>query len=159
MRLMTTVAIRLAQNDADFRDLHALLVEYEHDLPPRLRHGSVPVTSALKNAYARRDAAFLATFEKDVIGCVAVADIEPGTAVMIRLFVKPQHRGRGAARALVTSALNFLKERRYARVVLDTDKTLLTAAYRLYRSLGFEECEAYGPVDYENPTFMELHLE
>lgn len=153
-----TVTVRRAETEADFRNLHALLVEYENDLPPKLRHGRVPDTGELQETYAQRDAAFLASFEGNSIGCVAVAKIEKRTAVMIRLFVKPAHRGHGAARALVIAAMNFLKQVRYARVVLDTDKDLLPAAYRLYRSLGFEECGPYGSVDYESSTFMELHL-
>jgi ribosomal protein S18 acetylase RimI-like enzyme len=155
---MTTVAIQRAESDADFRSLHALLVEYENDLPPRLRHGRVPERDELAESYAQRDAAFLARFEGAPAGCVAVAKIAEGTAVMIRLYVKPLHRGRGAARALVSAALDFLKQEGYARVVLDTEKDVLAAAYRLYQSFGFEECAPYGIVDYQNPTFMELYL-
>lgn len=155
---MTTVAIRRAESGGDFNSLHALLVEYENDLPPRLRHGRVPEENELAHSYARRDAAFLASFEGEPIGCVAVAKIAEGTAVMIRLYVKSLHRGRGAARALVSAALDFLKHERYVRVVLDTEKDVLAAAYRLYQSFGFEECAPYGMVDYQNPTFMELYL-
>jgi hypothetical protein len=58
----------------------------------------------------------------------------------------------------VAEALTFLRESGYRRVVLDTDKERLRAAYELYGSLGFSECEPYGPVDYASPTFMELRL-
>jgi hypothetical protein len=47
---------------------------------------------------------------------------------------------------------------RYARIALDTERERLPAAYALYASLGFRDCEPYGPVSYENPTFMELPL-
>jgi len=48
---------------------------------------------------------------------------------------------------------------RGARLVLDTARERLRAAYELYRSLGFRECEPYGAVDYRCPTFMELRLD
>jgi ribosomal protein S18 acetylase RimI-like enzyme len=156
--MAASVIVQRAETEADFGILHALLVEYENDLPAPLRHGRVPEANELANSYSQRDAAFLARFEGEAIGCVAVAKMVEGTAVMIRLYVTHARRGRGAARALVVAALDFLRGERYVRVVLDTDKEALSAAYRLYQSLGFEECAPYGSVDYQNPTFMELYL-
>ena len=89
-------------------------------------------------------------------GCVAVTEIDLETAVLKRLFVRSCYRGVGAARALIETALAFLRDRGYRRVVLDTEKERLRPAYELYRSLGFEECAPYGEVDYRFPTFMEL---
>ena len=43
-------------------------------------------------------------------------------------------------------------------VVLDTHAERLPAAYGLYLSLGFSDCDAYGTVDYACPTYMELRL-
>lgn len=151
-------AIRRAQSDADFVAFHALLGEYEQDLPPKLRHGVVASVNAVQRTYAGRDAAFLATLDGNVIGCVAVASLDGEAAILMRLFVTPQSRGLGAARTLVTAAIDFVREAGYARVVLDTEKALLPAAYELYRSMGFAECAPYAAVEYDNPTFMELHL-
>ncbi len=93
-----------------------------------------------------------------VAGCVAVSEIGLEIAVLKRLFVRPRYRGAGAARALVEVALAFSRGHGYRRVVLDTEKRRLRPAYELYRSFGFEECAAYGEVDYRCPTFMELKL-
>jgi ribosomal protein S18 acetylase RimI-like enzyme len=153
-----TVEVRRAQSEADFGRLYELLIEYEAALAPELRHGCVSGPERLKRAYVKENAAFLAASEGHDIGCLAVKRLDRATAVMQRLFVKPQHRGMGAARALVEAALAFLRNRRYTRVVLDTDKAQLNAAYRLYRSLGFEECAPYGAVSYGCPTFMERYL-
>ena len=79
-------------------------------------------------------------------------------ALLLRLFVTPKSRGHGAARSLVSAAVEFLREGGYRRVVLDTHKEQLEPAYRLYRSLGFEECEPYRAVTYDCPTFMELRV-
>lgn len=134
------------------------MIEYEEKLPADLRHGVVPDLGSVRHAYGDPNAAFLATDERDAVGCVAVTRLDGSTALVLRLFVRPQARGSGAGRKLVDAALAFLRDRGYARVVLDTDKARLSTAYNLYRSLGFTECEPYGPVDYASPTYMELDL-
>jgi GNAT superfamily N-acetyltransferase len=152
------VTIRRVHEEIDFRQLHDLFVEYEAGLPKELRHGSVPDEPALRETYERRDAAFVATCDGSPIGCVAVTKFDAETALMVRLFVQPQSRGLGAARSLVGAAIAFAREQGRRRIVLDTNKEQLMPAYRLYRSLGFEECEPFATVTYEFPTFMELRL-
>lgn len=141
-----------------FEALHALLVEYERELPPDLRHGAEPALDEVKRSYAAPNAAFVARFGEDYGGCVVVRVLDGATAILQRLFVQPRHRGRGAARALSIAAIEFARECGCSRIVLDTDAQRLPAAAALYRSLGFAECEPYGKVDYENPTFMALQL-
>ena len=150
--------IRRAQSDADFARLHGILIEYEADLPPELRHGSVPSVADLQDEYAGRRAAFVALSNDAAIGCVAVTALDPTTAVLLRLFVSPQGRRRGVARSLVEAAIAFARENGYDRMTLDTHKAQLPAAYRLYQSLGFVECRPLTEVTYECPTFMELSL-
>ena len=150
--------IRQVQGKRDFRDFHELLIEYEAALPPVLRHGSVPGMDELEMTYRGRSAAFLAEAAGRAIGCVAVSELDARTGVIMRLFVRPESRGAGAARALVLRALEFLETSGYGRVVLDTDKERLPAAYRLYQTLGFTECGPYATVSYPCPTFMERRL-
>jgi GNAT superfamily N-acetyltransferase len=153
-----TIAVRRPELDADFVRLAALFVEYESELPAELRHGSVPPIRDLAEIYAGRSAAFIGQREGEAIGCVAVKELDDRTAVVQRLFVRPDGRGRGAARCLVTAAIRFAREAGYGRLVLDTNKERLMPAYLLYRSFGFEDCPQYAAVSYESPTFMELLL-
>lgn len=74
------------------------------------------------------------------------------------MFVQTAYRGRGLARALMEALIEAARGSGFTRIVLDTDREQLNAAYQLYRSLGFTDCEPYGEVDYETPTFMELRL-
>lgn len=152
-----SVEVRRAHGESDLRVLHDLFVEYEADLPVNLRHGAVPDFATLQEIY-KRDAAFLAINNGKPIGCVAVKKIDPQSALMLRLFVQPKGRGLGAARSLVIATIEFAREQRHQRIVLDTNKEQLEPAYRLYRSLGFEECEPFTTVSYECPIFMELRL-
>jgi putative acetyltransferase len=150
--------IRKVATSDDFRQFHAVVSEYEASLPEDLRHGIVGDIASVVQAYAEPNAAFLATGNDLVGGCVALTRFDPITAMVVRLYVKPAARGQGVARLLVNAVLDFARGHGYARVVLDTDKERLAAAYRLYESLGFKECAPYGPVDYDNPTYMELIL-
>lgn len=156
------VNVRRAQSDSDFRRLYRLFVAYEDDLPPSLRHGRVPNIPAIAETFSPPNAAFIAAHGQTAIGCVALKRAQgegaAATAVLLRLFVSPAHRRLGAARGLVTAAISFARIAGFERLVLDTHKGQLAAAYRLYRSLGFEECGAHGEVSYECPTFMRLQL-
>lgn len=156
------VAVRLAHSDSDFHQLHRLFVEYEAGLPPPLRHGSVPDMHAIRQTFSPPNAAFVATHDELAIGCAAVKragdDRQAMTAVLLRLYVRPESRRLGAARLLVTSAIAFARDAGFCRLVLDTEKSKLESAYRLYRSLGFEECAPFAAVSYDAPTFMELVL-
>lgn len=153
-----TSAIHRIACERGFRDLHHLFREYELELPPPLRHGVVPSVRELQDAYAEPNAAFLATHDGVPAGCVAVTLLDRETGLLRHLFVQPQSRKFGVARALVEEVLAFARRGGRRRIVLDTDKEVLQPAYRLYRALGFAECAPHGPVSYDRPTYMELLL-
>ena len=150
--------MRAVAGEAEFRALRGLFVEYEADLPAHLRHGAVPGLAKLIGTYAGNNRAFLAMADGAAIGCVAVREFDRQSALLLRLYVKPAHRGLGVARTLVESVIGFARERNRRRVILDTNKAALDPAYRLYRSMGFAECEPFSAVTYACPTFMELRL-
>jgi GNAT superfamily N-acetyltransferase len=74
------------------------------------------------------------------------------------LYVVPNARGTGTGRALLEACIAFSRDGGYRRVVLDTHRHRLKAAYDLYCRLGFRECEPYAAAEYACPTFMELQL-
>lgn len=92
-------------------------------------------------------------------GCVVLSQRDAQTAEIKRLYVVPAARGSGIGRALVVAAIERARAGGHRRVVLDTHRSRLEAAYGLYRAMGFEECEAYGEADYACPTFLALSLE
>lgn len=153
-----TVAIEHVCEAGAFERLLDLLIEYERSLSPELRHGGEPDLDSVLRRYREPNAAFLARLEDESVGCIALIHLDPSTAIVQRLYVKPATRRVGAGRRLVMTLLEFARERAYDRVVLDTDRTQLPEAYQLYRSLGFNDCEPYAKVDYQCATFMELKL-
>ena len=151
--------IRLAQSDADFRAFGALVTEYEAALPPELRHAELERELAqLPLLYGPPHAALIANLDGVPAGCIALSRFDDATSVIKRLYVAPQFRKHGIARQLVSACIDAARSRGDARVVLDTHRAQLPAAYALYRSMGFVDCEAYGSVEYACPTFMELIL-
>ncbi|MBV8750677.1 MAG: GNAT family N-acetyltransferase [Candidatus Eremiobacteraeota bacterium] len=153
------VTVRAARDSDDLRQFGKLLVEYNENLPPDLQHDLAPALRDLAAYYADPSAAFVALADGEPAGCVVMEHVDDGSAVIKRLYTRDAFRGRGVARALMAALIERARELGCRRVVLDTDREQLVAAYKLYQSLGFVECEPYGEVDYRHATFMELRLD
>lgn len=152
--------VRLVSLPEDFREFGDVALEYELSLPHDLRHRDFEHQRRdLESHYGPPNAAFLAKVDGTNAGCVAVTQLNATTGVIKKLYVKPEFRGHGVARALMKGAIDAANARGFHRLVLDTDRERLNDAYRLYRALGFEDCEPYGDVDYPNPAYMELKLQ
>jgi putative acetyltransferase len=156
-RVISPVVVEVREASA-FERLLGLLIEYERNLPERLRHGPEPDIHSVRRTYSEPNAAFISCVDDIALGCIAVTRFDEPTAIIQRLYVRPEYRGHGSARTLVAAAVDFCRKRGYRRVVLDTDRDQLPAAYSLYVSLGFTLCEPFYPVAYDNATFMELRL-
>ena len=151
--------ITIAADAATFRRFAALTAEYEQMLPPDLRHENFTTESAdIEGAYGYPNAAFVATTDGKACGCVAFARLDARTAVVKKMYVRPEFRGRGIARALMQAVEIEARRRGLERLVLDTERDVLREAYNLYVTLGFTDCGPYGEVDYATPTFMERWL-
>jgi len=95
------------------------------------------------------------------VGCIALKPLKAAGGVRTceakRLYVRPECRGRGAARALSLAVTEFARAAGYHRMVLDTLHRL-EGALPLYASLGFTACEAYCFNPMPDVVFMELWL-
>ncbi|MCL0029708.1 GNAT family N-acetyltransferase [Dehalococcoidia bacterium] len=112
----------------------------------------------LPGKYAPPKGALLMAVEgQDVMGCVAVKELEDDVCEMKRLFVRPQHRGRGLGKLLAQRIIEEAARIGYSRMRLDT-LHILTEAMRLYESLDFKRIDRY----YSNPlpdvVYWELEL-
>ena len=77
------------------------------------------------------------------MGCGGVRILKPGVAEIKRMYVVPEARGRGVARALLAALEDAARDLGYDRVRLDTGPRQL-AAEHLYRSAGYEEIPDYN---------------
>lgn len=151
--------IRRIEHERDFRAFGELVAEYEAALPENLRLPDLDrELNDLPQRYGPPHAAFIAWVGGAAAACVGLARIDEGTALLKRLYVAPRFRKHGIARQLVSVCIAEARGRGNTRIVLDTNREQLPAAYALYESMGFAECEPYGCVDYACPTYMELTL-
>lgn len=154
-----SVTIERVQSAEQFRELLEVLLEYERSLDVDLRHGAEPTLSAITERYQAPSGALLAYVDGAVAGCVAMHALDTETTVMQRLYARPSFRKHGVGRSLVEAIVACARDGAFRRIVLDTDRERLQAAYRLYIALGFTPCEPFAPVDYANSTYLEKMLD
>jgi len=76
-------------------------------------------------------------------GCGGVRLLDPQTAEIKRMYLRPTLRGRGAGWRLLQALEAKAVELGASRGVLDTNETL-TSALALYRAAGWQEVPAYN---------------
>jgi GNAT superfamily N-acetyltransferase len=155
------IDVRQASNAGEFERFRALATEYEASLPDDLKHADFPEQYAdIAAHYGPPHAAFVADADGTPAGCVALTvHAAERVAVLKKMYVVPAYRKRGVARVLLGALIEYARKLDLHRVVLDTARERMQAAYTLYCALGFRECEPYGDVDYRCATFMELRIE
>ncbi|MBL8123041.1 MAG: GNAT family N-acetyltransferase [Pyrinomonadaceae bacterium] len=101
---------------------------------------------------------YLAYSGDEVIGCIAMREIETGICEMKRLYLREAARGKGVGNQLIELVIRVAKSMGYEKMRLDTYPSKMGKAVDLYRSHGFYEIPRY----YDNPgddvLFMEKTL-
>lgn len=89
------------------------------------------------------------------VGCIAMKkhEGEENTGELKRLYVRPEHRGKGYARKLSEKIVEDAVAVGYDRLYLDT-LPFLKAAQKLYESMGFAVCPPYNENPMGNSIFM-----
>jgi GNAT superfamily N-acetyltransferase len=78
-----------------------------------------------------------------VIGTAGVRRLEPEVGEVKRMWIRPEHQGRGLGRRLLHACLDAARASGFRAVRLDT-QIGMGAARRLYRSAGFREIPDYN---------------
>jgi ribosomal protein S18 acetylase RimI-like enzyme len=104
-----------------------------------------------------RGALLVATVDGVPAGCAGLRPLDPATAEVKRLYVRPGTRGHGLGRRLTEALLDAARERGYDRVRLDTTPGM-EAAQALYAVLRFREIAPYRPNPVPGARFLELDL-
>jgi putative acetyltransferase len=137
---------KLFEEYAASLDIDLCFQDFERELET-LPGGYGPLEGTIVIAYSDGEPA----------GCGALRRLEGNICEMKRLYVRPDHRGKGIGRALAGTILERARELGYATIKLDTLRSM-TEANALYVSLGFTECAPYRPNPCECPVYMELAL-
>ena len=128
----------------------ALLRAYAKALPVDLApQGFSQELASLPGVYAPPGGELLLAKRGDhVVGCIALKPLEPPRVAEIkRLFVRPQARGKGIAKALIGAAVATAEAQSYDEIKLDTLPEM-EAAIALYKASGFVPIEPYGSHPY-----------
>jgi putative acetyltransferase len=95
-------------------------------------------------------------------GCVLLKEIvrEVGEAAceMKRLWVAPEFRACGLGKALIERLVERATSMGFASLYLDTIPEEMTAAYELYRKLGFEPVPRYNQNLFPGVVFLRRRL-
>ncbi|GAH09307.1 unnamed protein product [marine sediment metagenome] len=70
------------------------------------------------------------------------------------MYIRPNYRGNGYGKKILELLLKKGEEFGFSSIRLDTGE-FMTAAHRVYRSAGFQECERY--LESEVPEFFLPH--
>ena len=101
---------------------------------------------------------FLAEFEGELAGCVALHKLENEICEMKRLYLRPQFRGKGLGRALATRIIAEARDIGYSRLRLDTVESAMQDAVAMYLKLGFRKIDPYCENPMPSALYMELML-
>jgi DNA-binding MarR family transcriptional regulator/N-acetylglutamate synthase-like GNAT family acetyltransferase len=88
----------------------------------------------------KREAAWIAELDGDIVGCVFCAKKEESVAQLRLLLVEPRARGKGVGTRLCDQCVRFARSAGYERLMLWTND-VLEDARRIYERAGFELVE------------------
>ena len=100
---------------------------------------------------------YLARWQGQTAGCIALRPLDDSSCEMKRLYVRPAFRGRGIARKLVDTILTDARNIGYTELLLDT-LPFLTDAIALYEDLGFVHIGCYNDSPLDDTVYMKLAL-
>lgn len=100
---------------------------------------------------------YIAFYEKQVAGCIALRKLNESECEMKRLYVKPEFRNKGIGKMLVEKVVSDSKEIGYSSMLLDT-LPFLQKAIKMYRKMGFYEVECYNDSPLDSTIYMKLDL-
>jgi len=147
-----------------------LLLEYGRFVQSRPEVGSFCYGSlereaaALPHSYLlQQGGCMLALVDTRAAGFVAWRSL-PASASSLpawelkRLWLRPEARGAGAGRALVTAVLKRARTAGQSSVMLDTAPAVMVEAYSLYAKMGFLECPPYNGAALPGIVYMRKTL-
>jgi molybdopterin-guanine dinucleotide biosynthesis protein A/GNAT superfamily N-acetyltransferase len=102
-------------------------------------------------------ALWIAERDGEVVGSVALRDLGDGALELKRMYLRPEHRGRGLGKRLLTTALDEARERGATMVRLDTSERMETAQ-TLYEAYGFRRVPGHAPRQGQSRLLYELRL-
>jgi putative acetyltransferase len=130
--------VRTTSENPDFRTLVKLLDQdlAERDGPEHGFYAQYNKVDLIRHA--------VVAYQHDLpVGCGAFKEFEPGTVEIKRMYVRPECRQQGVARAVLGELETWAAELGYPTAVLETGKRQ-PEAIALYQRNGYEFTPNYG---------------
>lgn len=135
-------ALVMTEEAIDSERAQALVTEVQQEYVRR--YGAPDATPVDGSEFARPYGTFLvASVAGEAVGCAGLRRHDDGVAEIKRMFVRPAHRRRGHARAMLAALERWAGERGYRRIVLETG-TAQPEAIALYAAAGYAPTEGFG---------------
>lgn len=141
---MPDLSLSITAEPFDSKDARRLVAALDAGLaelyPPAQRFGPNLKAEHLEGGRGT----FLVARDGDrAVGCGAIRLIDATTAEAKRMYVEPDHRGRGVGWAVLAGLEAAARQLGVERLVLETG-VHQEAAISLYRSAGFTQVECWG---------------
>ena len=155
--VVRALSLLQAQSPIQIAQARELFLEYAKSLGFSLCFQNFDKELAgLPGDYAPPDGRlFLAEYNAQLAGCVALHKLAGEICEMKRLYLRPQFRGLRLGRALADRIIAEARQIGYKRMRLDTVEPVMKDAVAMYRKIGFREIEPYC----ENPIAGALYME
>ncbi|MCC6411275.1 MAG: GNAT family N-acetyltransferase [Saprospiraceae bacterium] len=85
----------------------------------------------------------VAYWDGEAVGCGAIRPYDDTSMEVKRMYVQPEQRGKGFAKAVLTELENWAAELNYDFCILETGKKQ-SEAMQLYAKSGYKVIENYG---------------
>lgn len=136
----------------------ALLLEYFQERPDGFSERMAQDLRDLPGRYAPpRGGMFLALCDGRPVATAAWTQHTPALVEMKRVYVRPEHRRKGIARALSQHVIEIARARGFAQVAISTWANA-TDAIALYRKLGFTEIPPFKTSTVPDLVYLGLAL-
>jgi hypothetical protein len=130
---------RTNSNDIDFQKLIAQL---DQELWNKIQEDQA--TYDKYNKVSNLGTVVIACNENIPAGCGCFKKYDDTTVEIKRMFVIPESRGKGIAKAMLNELETWAKKLGYSNAILETGKRMVDA-HRLYTNSGYSLIENYGP--------------
>lgn len=150
---MMTTLIRTSSNNNDFKNLVALL---DADLAER--DGEENAFYAQFNGIVQLKNCVVLYINDTAVACGAFKFFQKDTVEVKRMYVLPEHRGKGLASQLLLALESWAKELNYTTIVLETGLRQ-PEAIALYKKNGYNIIPNYPPyTDMDNSVCFSKKL-
>jgi GNAT superfamily N-acetyltransferase len=145
----------------DYRDWLADHSEAPHrsdsTIPPGVREVDTEI-AGLPGVYGPpRGEVIFAFKHEELVACGALRELQPRIGEIRRIYVRPDHRGKGFGPRLTGALLDRACELGYERVRVDTLPTM-AAAVEFYQEMGFKSIPAYWSHPVPGALFFEYEV-